>query len=172
MTNRIVWSSCAAAVMAFTVGVAAQSNVQTPTQSPVNTNQQGTRTQAPSLTGSAAAQQVTLVGCVQREADARTGAVSAANPSSEFVLANAMPANASAGISGSATGATSSVGATGTSGTGRPGAVDTPGASASARSSISSNGTTYSLTGDKEKDLAQFVGQRVEIVAKMESGHA
>jgi len=36
--------------------------------------------------------------------------------------------------------------------------------------SMTSGGVAYALTGDREKDLEQYVGQRVEIVGRVEGG--
>jgi len=177
MVNRIFASSCAAAMLSISVA-AAQSNVQTPSQVPVQGNQQGTRTQAPTGAAARAAQPITVVGCVQREGDARAAGSAgrsdtATSTSSEFVLANAMPGGVAGGLGGSPTGP-ASPGATGTSGSGSAGVAGNTGAGASTapRSSSSGTGTTYRLTGDKEKELAQYVGQRVEIVATMTPGSA
>lgn len=180
--KRIVSSSCAAVVLSATVAMA-QANSQVPTQSPVQTNQQGTRTQAPAITGASAAQQITIVGCVQREGDspsagitARRGAGDTSSTGSEFILANAMPASGAGNIAGSVSGSTSSGRTTtGTSGSGSAGVSGNVGVggntgvsgNARASSSVSSTGTSYTLSGDKERELAQYVGQRVEIVATM-----
>jgi hypothetical protein len=126
---------CVAAVMAFNMAVFAQA---TATQ----TQAAGT---AAAQQASAADQQVTVTGCVQRETDYRrardagrggvagTG-VGAAN---EFVLINA-----SMGV---ATGTP-----TGTAG-------------------VTGTGTAYELTGANEKQAAQHAGQRVEISGKLKA---
>ncbi len=106
-----------------------------------------TQTPAPSTqTSRASGDQVTVTGCIQREADYRrsTGAgrggavgtgVGAAN---EFVLANAMMSPG-----GATSSAAPNADATGTAGT--------------------SGNTTYELTGPNEGRAATYVGKRVEI---------
>jgi len=140
MTRQILGSTCVAAVLAASV-VAAQGSSQAPTAAPTPGNQQrpadrGTTPQSRTQTD----QQVTLTGCVMREAN-------------DLILSSAMPSgNASSGVPGS-----TSTGPTGTSGssTGAP-AVGTTGTAAS----------RYRLSG--ERDLDQYVGQRVEIVGRMD----
>jgi hypothetical protein len=96
--------------------------------------------------------QVTVSGCIQREADyrrstgaGRGGAVgTGAGVANEFILANAMM---SRGVgSSSSTGASST--ATGTTGT---------------------NNTAYELTGPNEGQAATHVGKRVEITGTLKS---
>ena len=99
-------------------------------------------------------QQVTITGCVQRETDYRrardagrggvagTG-VGAAN---EFVLINA-----SMGTASRATGTTGAAGSAPT-GTG-----------------VVATGAAYELTGTNERQVAQYVGQRVEISGKLKA---
>jgi hypothetical protein len=84
--------------------------------------------------------QVTLTGCVARQG-------------SDIILASAMPSgNASGGVPGS-----TSTGPAGTAGTtSAPPVVGTAG----------SAGSRYRLSG--ERDLDQFIGQRVEIVGRMD----
>lgn len=104
----------------------------------------------------ASEQQVTIVGCVQKEEDYRrahnlgkggvvgTG-VGAAN---EFVLINA-----------------SSITAQGTAGT-----TGTPTTGAAATAAITPAGTdAFELTGEKESQASAYVGKRVEIVGKMKA---
>jgi hypothetical protein len=135
----------AASVLAFgmfTVGpVGAQQSAQPQTQPGA-----GTRTD----------QQVTITGCVQREADYRksqdagrggvagTG-VGAAN---EFVLTDASATSSATG----ARAGTESSGATGTTGTAAAGAK------------------AYELTGPNEGQASQYVGRRVEIRGKLKAG--
>ena len=133
-----------AVAAAFGVGAAAQT---APPATPPQT--------APPAQASpdrAEAQQVTLVGCVQREADYRQannlgkgGAVgTGAGVSNEFVLINATAAAAAA------------PGATGTA-TGTP--TGTSGATAA--------GQAFEVTGENESKLGQYVGQRVEITGTL-----
>jgi hypothetical protein len=178
MPKRIVvGSSCAAALLSvMAVAATGQSAPQNPTPSPRGTESptqsrvQGER--------SAADQQITVVGCVANESDlkgggaagadrsAREGASPRSSGGNEFVLLNAqvMPAAASSssGLGGS-TGST----ATGTSGStsDRSAAAGSTGDRSSA-----SPGVTFNLTGSRERELSKYVGERVEIVGKMESG--
>jgi hypothetical protein len=143
----------------------------------------------------ATAQQITIVGCVQREAEYReahaggrggtlgTG-VGAGN---EFVLTNAMPGSASAsastapsgtmasgaGTTASGTTAGTTAGTTGTAtgtATGTS-AAGTATAGTSGHPAMTSGGTAYSLTGNREKELETLVGQKVEIVGTLENAN-
>jgi hypothetical protein len=142
LTGAIAATFGAAAFAMLTQPVtAAQSPTPSTTQAPSTTSTQSNRTSAN--------QQVTITGCVEREADYRQSAnagragvagtgVGAAN---EFVLTNAMMSPAS----GSSPAATSGAGApspTGTAGT---------------------TGKAYELTGSKEGDAGAFIGRKVEI---------
>ena len=97
----------------------------------------------------AAAESVTLIGCVQSESDYRRannlgkgGAVgTGVGAGDEFVLINAAKLDPAA-----------PAGATGTSGT-------TPAAGTEA----------YELSGDKEDDVKAFLGKRVEITGKLKA---
>ena len=114
--------------------------------------QESPQAQAPQGASGRADQQVTITGCVQREADYRkaheagrggaagTG-VGAAN---EFVLTDAS-------ASSSAAGAREGAGTTGTTGT----------------SAAGSN--AYELTGPNEGKVGQYVGRRVEISGKLKA---
>jgi hypothetical protein len=98
---------------------------------------------------------VTLVGCVQREADYRRAqdagrggaAGSGVGVGNEFVLANTSPV----GTTGRASAGTT------TSGTATPSATGTGGTSPVA----------YELSGPNEGQVAQYVGRRVEIVGRL-----
>ena len=106
-----------------------------------------------------AAQQVTIVGCVQREADYRSannlgrgGAVgTGVGVGNEFVLINASMSTSMTSTAGAATGTT-----TGTAGT--AGGAATAGA-----------GQAFEVSGEKEAQLEQYVGKRVEVVAKLKA---
>ena len=149
-------ASCLGFAAAFSLAAAAQS-----TQPPATTTQPPA-TQTPAQTSGQTqdhkehAQQVTIVGCVQREADyrrannlGRGGAVgTGAGVANEFVLINASMAGGA--TAGAATGT-----ATGTTGT----AGATPAAP----------GQAYEVSGENESQLEQYVGKRVEIVAKMKA---
>lgn len=124
---KVAFSGAIASVV-FGMAVFAQTPPQSPNQTPSSTAQQ---------TRQASDQQVTVTGCVQREADyrrardaGRGGVVgTGVGAGNEFVLANAS-------MSGGAP--------TGTAGT-------------------SSTGTAYELTGKNEGQVQQYVGKRVEI---------
>jgi hypothetical protein len=117
---------------------------QTPRSSSPSPQTSAPNTQTPRASGD----QVTVTGCIQREADyrrsagaGRGGAVgTGAGVANEFVLANATMSQG--GASSSATGAPPS-GATGTAG--------------------ASSTTAYELTGPNEGRAATYVGKRVEI---------
>jgi hypothetical protein len=106
-----------------------------------------------------AAQPVTIVGCVQREADYRSannlgrgGAVgTGVGVGNEFVLINASMSTSMTSTAGAATGTT-----TGTAGT--AGGAATAGA-----------GQAFEVSGEKEAQLEQYVGKRVEVVAKLKA---
>ena len=125
-------SLAAAAVMA--VAASAQTPAQDPAQSPA------------AKSGAMQAEQVTIVGCVQREADYRKAqdagrggvAGTGVGAGNEFILTDAAPAK------GAATGA---AGATGTTG----------------------GSMAYELTGPGEGDAAAHVGKRVEITGKLKA---
>jgi hypothetical protein len=106
-----------------------------------------------------AAQEVTLIGCVEFEQDYRKrmaagrGGVlgTGAGANDEFVLTNVRPAKAEqAGRAASTAGAQGRTGATGTSGVG-------------------SGGGVYTLTGDQETNLKRDVGRQIEVVGKIEN---
>jgi hypothetical protein len=173
MNNRIALSSCAVVVLSMTMASAQTAN-QTPTQSPVQGSTQGITGQTRVGTDTETGTQITVTGCIARESEhtnARGGVlgtgVGAAN---EFVLANATTgrsgAAANAQIAGGVSGSTSTgstAGATGTSGTATAGAANTTTARTTA------GGAAYGLTGNREGELALYVGKRVEIVGMLDS---
>jgi hypothetical protein len=153
MTKQLFAAATGFAVAAaFSISAAAQ----TPQTTPPTTSPQ-TSSPAQPAQDRAEAQQVTLVGCVQSEADyrkahdlGRGGAVgTGAGVGNEFVLTNASATGGA--MAGSPTGTGT---ATGTAGT----ATGTSGASATA---------AFEITGENESKLAQYVGQRVEITGKL-----
>jgi hypothetical protein len=173
--RMVVGSSCAAALLSMMAVAAAgqvapQGAPQSPsprgTESPTQSRAQGER--------SAADQQITVVGCVVNESDLQGGGAASADRSArdtastrssggnEFVIVNAqiMPAGATAS---SGTGGSTGSSATGTSGSSGARAPAASGDRASAPS-----GATFSLTGDRERELSKYVGERVEIVGKMD----
>jgi hypothetical protein len=173
MNNRIALSSGAAVVLSLTIASAQTAN-QTPTQSPVQGSTQGITGQTRVGTNTETGTQITATGCIARESEhtnARGGVlgtgVGAAN---EFVLANATTgrtgAAANAQIAGGVSGSTSTgstAGATGTSGTATAGATNTTAARTTA------GGTAYGLTGNRESELALYVGKRVEIIGTLDA---
>lgn len=175
MNNRIVLSSCAAVILSLTMASAQTAN-QTPTQSPVQGSTQGITEQTRVGTNTETGTQITVTGCIARESEhtnARGGVlgtgVGAAN---EFVLANATTgrsgATANAQIAGGVSGSTSTgntAGATGTTGTATAGA----GATNTSAARPASGGTAYNLTGNRESELALYVGKRVEIVGTLDA---
>lgn len=150
MTRKFAAGFGAAGTVAFAL-ITAQPVVTAQSQTTPPPDQQTPRTQAPApstQTTRTSGDQVTVTGCIQREADYRrsTGAgqggvagtgVGAAN---EFVLASAMMSQG---------GATSAGGATGTAGT--------------------SSNTAYELTGPNEGRAATYVGKRVEITGTLKA---
>ena len=104
------------------------------------------QTTQPETTGQSS---ITLVGCLQTEADYRRAqdagrggvAMTGVGLDNEYVLIQ-------------------------TEGAGGPGALD-PNANADCKSSTAFAGTAYELTGERERDLAEFVGRRVEITGEL-----
>jgi hypothetical protein len=143
--SRAIGLALGTAAFAIMTGPAAGA-WQSQTTSPAGT--QAPRTSSSQQTSSSG-QQVTVTGCIQREADYRRstdagrGGVAATGigTGNEFVLANAMLSP-----TGSSTAAA-------TSGARTPSATGTAGTS----------GTAYELTGSKEGDASTFVGKHVEI---------
>lgn len=138
MKARVSGGMSLAGVLALSVVAFAQGAAQQPTQPQT---QPGAR--------SSADEQVTITGCVQREADYRKAheagrggvAGTGMGVGNEFVLTDASSAT-------SATRTESET--TGTSGT-------------------AAAATAYELTGPNEGDVAQFVGKRVEIRGKLKA---
>jgi hypothetical protein len=199
--RKVVSSSCIAAMLACGTVAYAQTTGQNPT------GQAGapTMTSDRQVSGDRAQtqQQMTLVGCIQREAEYRQAAGggkggtmgTGVGVGNEFVLVNASPSSGSqtsisesAGTStpASPTGATSTTpaapGTAGTTGTTSATATpspsspsstaSSPSAGASSGMSVGSGGKAYALTGNREKDLEQHVGKRVEIVGTLERSGA
>jgi len=107
-------------------------------------------------TATAPEQQVTVLGCLQREADYRRAqdagkggvAGTGIGAGNEFVLINASMAAAPAAGTPAATSGTAAGTPTGTGG---------------------SAGTAYELTGPNERQVEQHMGKRVEIVGKLKA---
>src|SRR5688572_2437202 len=159
MNRNISWKAGATigtVVFAFATGHQMQASQNTTTQTP------------------AAAQQVTVTGCVTREADyrksvdaGRGGAVgTGAGTGNEFVLSNATMGTASgssttAGSSTSTGSSTAAGSSTATTGAGAASATGTAGRAAS---------SAYELTGANEGKAQAFVGKRVEITGMLKAG--
>ena len=216
--TRTISHTCIVAMLSIGVTAYAQTTGQSPTQPTSQAGSQRMEQGRQAGDRSQTEQQITLVGCIQREADyrqanqgGRGGTMGTGiGVGNEFVLINAttgsqtamsgstgqpsgtMSGSATAGTSGttasgtaattgSATGTTSGTGSTAsgtTSGTGTTGSASgssttpcsTPSHTQHSGMSVSAGGTAYALTGDREKDLEQYVGQRVEIVGRVEGG--
>jgi hypothetical protein len=133
------FSIAAAFVAAATTAALAQAGAQSSTQS-----------QTGAAPNAQQDQQVTIVGCVQREADYRKAqsagrggvAGTGVGVGNEFVLVNASTASA------------------GTAAT--PGSAATPTGTAGTTSA-----TAYELTGPNEGQVEKFVGRRIEISGKL-----
>jgi hypothetical protein len=157
MKSMVSLGATLAAGMAMCVAAFAQTPGQTSAQSQAQAGAQG--------------QPITIVGCIQREADYRRAHAAGAGgvagtgvgAANEFVIADASSAPAA-----SASTARSSGGAAGSPGAGSPaGTAGTSGSTAAtpapADRASTSTGTAYELTGPNEGRVASFVGQRVEI---------
>jgi hypothetical protein len=142
MKTQHMFSASAAAVLAMTMAAFAQA----PESASPATQ---TRAQADAQTSKQPATSVTLVGCVQREADYRKAndsgrggpVATGVGLGNEFVLVNAMKTTAG-------------------------GSASKAGADCSA---APSGGEAYELTGNRERDLAKYVGRRVEITGTMKA---
>jgi hypothetical protein len=165
----MIAGACIAAVLSLSAAAAAQTSSQTPTQSPVQSGTPGASQQTAHPSSPQTETQVTVIGCVTRESG------------SEFTLTKAttssMSATASPGASGTATAGTSGragvsagVGSEGVKAGAEVSAVGASGAAT--RTGSAGSMTTYSLTGDRERDLEKFVDQRVEIVGRVEHAAA
>jgi hypothetical protein len=141
MMCRFAGGACAAAAVALGMAVFSQTTVSAQAGNPAA--QERTPPAQPSA---ASAQQVTVTGCVQREADFRKArdagrggvAGTGVGAGNEFILADASMS--------------STAGATSTRGAGAPGPAATTGGS-----------DAFELTGRDESKAEQYVGKRVEI---------
>jgi hypothetical protein len=167
MNNRIVLNSCAAALLSVTVASAQIAN-QTPTQSPVQGSTQGISGQTRVGTDTQTATQVTVTGCVARESGQARADGGAPGTGNEFMLSRATMGRSgampNAQTAGGASGSTSTGSGTPASGT-TGAAVGTSGTSST--TAPASSGTSYSLSGNRESELALHVGKRVEIVGTL-----
>ena len=112
---------------------------------------QTTQTRTSSDQAAVAGGAVTLVGCLQREADYRRAqdagrggvAMTGVGQGNEYVLIQ-------------------------TEGAGGPGALDAND-NADCKSSTAFAGTAYELTGTRERELAQMIGRRIEITGEIKN---
>jgi hypothetical protein len=120
------------------------------------TGQPSSQPQSPSASSSQQEQQVTIIGCVQREADYRRAkdagrggvAGSGVGAGNEFVLVNASMSSESERASASASPAETPTGTAGGA------------------------GKAFELTGPNEGQLEQHIGRRVEITGKLKPAEA
>jgi hypothetical protein len=197
MTKRIVGSSCVAAVFSLAAVAAGQNTAPPPTQAPVQGERPGAAAPAAPRDQAATASQMTIVGCIQKESEylsTRGGGSNALGSGNEFVLvispapsstASAAPSPAAPGAAGAGANPADSVGGANsaspapgapavggqTASNPSPGATGTSG-SASATAGTSGRAQAYGLTGDREKDLSEHVGKRVQIVGTTERSSA
>ena len=147
--KRVFVGAALAATVTLGMVASAQSTGQPPVQSPPPATAQAPAQQP---TEKAPEQPVTIVGCVQLEADYRKAnnlgkggaAGTGAGAGDEFILVNASIQQAGAPAA--------PAGTTGTSGG-------------------TAEGTAFELSGDKEDDVKAFVGKRVEIMGKLKAAH-
>ena len=141
MKSLLARGTCTAAVLALGTVVFAQSTP--PAQQPPAPQSAAPQVKAP------ATDQVTITGCVQREADYRAAnnlggggvAGTGVGEGNEYVLTNATIAPAA--------------GAVGTTGTPEPAAGAAP--------------VAFELTGENEGKAGEFVGKRVEVIGKLKA---
>ena len=189
--KRVIGTGCVVAMLSFVAAAYAQTTEQSTTQPASQAGSQRMDQGRQSGDMSKTAEQITLVGCIQKESDYRAAHDSGRGGTmgsgmgvgNEFVLINASrgSSTASAGeTTGAATGTgTTGTGTTGTTASGTTASGTTAGTTSagtagttgtmSGSPSMSSGGTAYALTGNKEKELEKFVGQRVEITGTLES---
>ena len=153
MNVRFAGGTCAAAVVALGIAVfssttvGAQDRPAAPQDRPA-VAQERTTPAPPQAAGSA--QQVTVTGCIQREADFRKArdagrggvAGTGVGAGNEFILADASMAS---------------------------GATSTRGADAPAPAATTGGSAAYELSGRDESKAGQFVGKRVEIAGMLKA---
>ena len=146
MKLRFAAGLCAAAVLPLTMAVFAETTGHAQAANPAAQE----RTPPPAVQPAGSAQQVTVTGCIQREADFRKArdagkggvAGTGVGAGNEFILADASTAPS----------------ATSTRGDGAPAPAATTGGSAA-----------YELSGRDESKAEQFVGKRVEIAGMLKA---
>jgi hypothetical protein len=184
--NHVIGAACAIA-LASVVALGAQApGSQAPTTPPqAPTQQTPTPPQSGMESKATEAGTITLTGCVQLEGDI-AGKTVMGTTGDEFVLTHAqMGASAHAGsMTGAATGTgaqtgTGTAAGTGTgtgtgTATGSAAGTGTAGGSMTGTAATGTAGTdigkTYELTGDREDELKPYVGQRVEITGRLDTG--
>ena len=139
MKSKITANLCVAGVLAF--GVAAFAQDPRPAQP-----------QTQPQTKASADQQITVTGCIQREADYRQARDAGKG-----------------GVAGTGVGAGNEFVLTNASSSSSPSAAARPGEPA-ATGTAGSSSMAYELTGPNEGQAAQYVGRRVEIVGKLKGG--
>src|SRR5690348_13018811 len=154
MRTGIVGSSCFAVLLACAVGAAGQTSSQAPTQAPVPgsaASQQPPNAQRSTASArTSTAQDVTIVGCVQLAPKPTAG-----NGTHELILANAVLSDQNphpAATTGESVPPDQSAAR----------APETTGGASAARS--------YLLSGNESKQLAQYIGHRVEVIGRVEGG--
>lgn len=165
MTRHVFAAACALA-LGCAIGVGAQTTAQTDA---TNANRDRDSSKDKS---------VTVVGCVQPQTGANDdefvlmGASSAAG-SATMGTSGSMPphgtatGSATASTTGSTSGSTTGSSTSGTSGSAQSGSMP-PSAGAAGTASAAMGSQTYELTGDREDELQNLVGKRVEIVGTVE----
>src|SRR5688500_5344708 len=153
--KRVASSACMVAMLSFWMTAYAQTTGQSPTQPASQAGSQRMEQARQAGDRSQTQEQITLVGCIQREAEYRqanqggrggtmgTG-IGAGN---EFVLINASVGKGSDAAQSTMPGSTPS-GTSGTSGT-----APATSSTASAPTGSAAGGTAYALTGNREREL-------------------
>jgi hypothetical protein len=154
MSICTIGAACAAALLSTVIVAAEQTATQTPTQSPVQSGTPGASQQPPPRPDpTVTAGQVTMTGCVTREV------------AGQFALSNAVRSAAAA--ASRPDGDEAPRGSAGSTDRGSTGAATGTSGSTRAGSAAGTDDMTYSLAGDRENELEQYVGQRVEIVGSL-----
>ena len=145
MKLRFAAGLCSAAVLPLAMAVFAETTGHAQAANPAAQE----RTPPPAVQPAGAAQQVTVTGCIQREADFRKArdagkggvAGTGVGAGNEFILADASMA----------------------------GATSTRGADAPAPAATTGGSAAYELSGRDESKAEQFVGKRVEIAGMLKA---
>jgi hypothetical protein len=138
--------ACVAAAVALNMAAFAQTTESAPKPS-APAQQSAPKPAPPAQAQASGDQQVTLTGCIQREADYRKASGAGGG-----------------GVAGTGVGTGNEFVLTMASTGGAPGTAGTTGTAGSAAGSMA-----YELTGSNEGQAAKFVGQRVEIMGKLKA---